>query len=88
MLVEEHFNENRVQILLPSPTDCLVLNTFQNENKGERVWLRPIKLPKGSCTNSTQESLIGPDVIIKDKPHSKAPKILVLGKIFEVVRKS
>ena len=74
LLVEEQFNENRIQFLLPSPADCLVLNTFQNKNKGERVWLRPIKLPKGSCSNSTQELLIGSDVIIKDKPHSNAPK--------------
>ena len=69
---------DRVELMLPAPADCLVLdeNKDDKENKKvRRIWLHPLDLPEGQYTDLDETlTIAGAGEIIKDKPSEFAPK--------------
>ncbi|MGC1378213.1 MAG: type III-B CRISPR module-associated protein Cmr3, partial [Anaerolineales bacterium] len=75
VLVELNTEGQPAEYLFPAPADCLIVESKLNKEKGERLWVRPIKTEAQDFTNLKDGLLlVSPCPVMKDKPLSGTPR--------------
>lgn len=74
ILAEIDRNGGVVEYLFPAPADCFVIEVEDDENQGQRLWVRPVEAKGGEQTN-LEDNLkpISVNPVRKDKAHPQSP---------------
>jgi CRISPR-associated protein Cmr3 len=73
LLVALDENGGLVEWFSPAPADSLIVEV-DDKSQGQRYWVRPVVLPTGAATNLEPGLLVSVNPVVKQKPHTKAPR--------------